>query len=285
MKKLLTVSVFAVCLAHSLQADALKNSLTNIMSENDSTGMVNLNGININGKRKVAPRKKIAKKTRPGSAIIGHYEANKPVYKKEADKYVKKVTKGKITDIDFLPREQRLLILKDLQSMYKAKHFKSRKATAVIATVNGENIYKKDADNYLKEVTAGKVKDFDRLDKKQRLVLVNDLAKPLVVNQNIDENVTEMEKDEIFKQIWLEKQRKTIEVSSDEMLTLYEYKKKQTLLNNPQAVIPQYMSIGENLKSEIVENKIMNAVTKDINITVFYDENSSIENKIKKEIK
>lgn len=256
-----------------------------MMSENDSTGMVNLNGININGRHNTIAQKRVAKKTRPGSAIIGHYEDNKPVYKKEADKYVKKVTKGKITDIDFLPREQRLLILKDLQNIYKAKHFKSRKPTAVIATVNGENIYKKDADAYLKKVTSGKVKDFDRLDEKQRLVLVNDLARPLVVNQNISADITQMEKDEIFKQMWLEKQRKTIVVSSDEMLTLYEYKKQQTLAANPQAIIPQYMSIGQQLKNEIIENKIMKTVTKNMNITVFYDDNSTSENEIKKEIK
>lgn len=274
MKKILTVSVVTMCLTHGLQADALKNSLSNIMSENDSTGMVNLNGININGKPKRVAPKKVAKKTRPGSAIIGHYEENKPVYKKEADKYVKKVTKGKITDIDFLPREQRLLILKDLQNIYKAKYFKSRKPTAVIATVDGENIYKKDADTYLKEVTSGQLKDFDRLDENQRFALVNDLARSFVINTNVSMDITQMEKDEIFKQMWLEKQRKTIDVSSDEMLTLYEYKKKQTLANNPQAVIPQYMSIGQKLKNEIIENKIMNNITKDINITIFYDDNN-----------
>ena len=157
--------------------------------------------------------------------------------------------------------------------MYKMKHFKSRPSTAVVATVNGVKIYKKEADAYLKKVTAGKVKNYDRLAKKQRLVLIKDLARPIVVKYAIDNNITKEEKEELFKQMWLQKQRANIEVSSEEMFALYELKKEQSLALNPNAEIPHYMGLGNSLKNEILEQKMMENLMKDVNITVNYDNN------------
>jgi len=261
-----------------LSADALKNSLNNILNTNDSSsGMVNLNGVNINGKPKRKIRKRPTFKSRSGKTVIGHYDDGKSVLKKEADKYIKKVTKGKIKDIDRLPKKQRLIVLKDLQKMYTIKHFKSRSATAVVATVNGREIHKKEADTFLSSVTAGQVKDFDRLPKKQRLILIKDLAKPILLKEAADKNVTDIEKETIFKQIWVEKQKVKIDVSNDEMLALYEIKKSKTLAANPQAQIPAYISLGNTLKNEILEKKMMDNLMKDVNITVNLDTNVSIE--------
>ncbi|RUM71313.1 MAG: hypothetical protein DSZ08_03245 [Sulfurovum sp.] len=215
---------------------------------------------------------------RPGNTVIGTYAKGKPVYKKEADAYIKKVTKNKIKDIDRLPRKQRLLVLKDLQRKYKIEHFKGRPKNTIIATVNGHDIYKREADAYIKKVTKNRIKDFDRLDEKQRYLLVKDLAKPMIVKNAIDANVTEMEKEEIFKQMWLGKQRAKIQVSNEEMLTLYEAKKTQILASDPQAKIPTYISLGNSLKNEIIENKIMSNLMKDVNITINFDGNESIEN-------
>jgi len=274
MKKILIASGLTLILSvSSVSADALKNSLNNLMNEKDTTGMVNLNAMNINGKAKPKAVQQVKRKSRPGSAIIGRYNDKKPVFKKEADAYIKKVTKGKIKDIDLLPRKQRLIVLKDLQNMYKMKHFKSRPSTAIVATVNGVDVIKKEADSYLKRVTAGKVTDFDRLEKKQRQVLIEDLARPMVLKDAVENNITEEEKEAVYKQMWLEKQRATIEVTSEEMLALYELKKEKTLATNPQAQIPHYMSLGDSLKNEIFEKKMMVMLMKDVNISINYENN------------
>lgn len=273
MKKILLTLGLTLCFGvGSLSADALKNSLNNLMQEKDSTGMVNLNGVGVGAKPKPKVVKQ-ARKSRPASAIIGRYNDGKPVRKKEANAYLKKATKGKIKDLDLLPKKQRLMVLKDLKRIYAAKHFKSRPADTVVATVNGKNILKKTADSFLKQVTGGKVKDFDRLEKKQRRILIEDLARPIVITDAAEANLTEVEKEAIFKQMWLEKQRASIEVTSDEMLALYEIKKQKTLAKNPQAQIPQYLSLGESLKNEILEKKMMAKLLKDVNITVNYDDN------------
>lgn len=273
MKKILfTLGLTSIFCVGSLSADPLKNSLNNLLNEKDSTGMVNLNGVGVGAK----PRPQVAKpvrKSRPGSAVIGHYNDGKPVRKKEANEYLKKATKGKINDLDLLPKKQRLMVLKDLQKIYAMENFKSRPADTVVATVNGKEIIKKEADGFLNKITGGKVKDFDRLDKKQRLALIEDLARPMVIKDAIEANLTEEEKEVIFKQMWLEKQKATIEVSSEEMLALYEIKKKKTLAVNPQAQVPHFMSLGDSLKNEILEKKMMLNLMKDVNISINYDSN------------
>jgi hypothetical protein len=274
----LVTGVIVTLTINPLFADVLGNSLNNILKQKDSAGMVNLNSIRVGGKRRSKPQKinKVVRKTRPLTAIIGHYNDGKAVLKKEANAYLKKVTKGKIKDLDLLPRKQRLIVLKDLQKMYIIKHFKSRPSTAVVAKVNGIAILKKKADSYLKSVTRGKVKDFDRLPNKQRLLVIQDLAKPIVLKEAIESSITAEEKEEIFKQMWVEKRRKTLTVSSEEMLALYELKKQKALEANPNAVIPNYMSLGASLKNEILEQKIMGDLMKDVNITVNYDMNKTV---------
>lgn len=282
-------TILGVTLLYSvtpISSDSLSNSLNNMLKHKDSSGMVNLSNISLNGKPKKIARIRPIFKGRPGKAIIGHYHDGKPVLKKDADKYIRKVTKGKIKDLDMLPKKQRLLVLKDLQKIYKIEHFKSRPNDAIVATVDGIAINKREADFFLRKVTKGKVKDFDRLDTKQRLALIKDLAKPILVKKVIKSDIIEEEKDEIFKQVWLAKQRKKIQVSNDEMLALYNNKKSMALLKNPKAVIPSYLSMGSKLKNEIFDTKIMKIINKDINITInyedeidklLYDSNKSLE--------
>ena len=281
MKKLcITVGVTLGLSITPLLADSLSNSLNGMLHQkkDDTSGMVNLNGVSLNGKPKRHIVKKRVFKGRPGKTVIGHYNDGKAVHKSEADKYIRKVTKGKIKDLDMLPKKQRLLVLSDLQKMYAMKHFKSRPATAVIATVDGKPIHKKEANALLKKVTAGKIKDFDMLDKKQQAMLVEDLAKPIVLHEAIANDISPEERDEIFKQMWLEKERATISVTSEEMLALYENKKAQILARNPQAQIPPYISLGEQLKSEIIKQKIMSNITKEMKISIHYENNESSEN-------
>jgi 2-C-methyl-D-erythritol 4-phosphate cytidylyltransferase len=274
---LIVLGMTSAFLISTVSADALKNSLTNILNTKDSSGMVNLNGISVGAK----PKRKVirqARKSRPASAVIGRYNDGKPVHKREANKYITKATKGKIKDLDLLPKKQRLMVLKDLQRMYAIKHFKSRPAKAVVATVNGQEIHKKSADNYLKLVTRGKVTDFDKLDKKQRLVLIKELARPMVLQADIDQNLTEEEKEAVLSQAWLQKQRAMTKVTNDQMLALYEAKKAKALAVNPQAQIPPYISLGENLKKEIIEKEIMANLMQDVDITVNFDSNKTVPN-------
>lgn len=202
MKKVLgLVSILTLLSLSVLQADALKNSLNNMLGSDDSSGMVNLNGLDFN--------KKVVK----------------PV-------------------------------------------FKSRSSRTVIATVNGKKILKKEADRYLKTVTAGKVKDFDRLAKNQRYLLVKDLARPIVLNAAMEREVSDKEKEMVYQQIWIEKQRANIVVSTDEMMMVYNGMKQQALAENARAIIPPFITLGKQLKMKVIENKIMMNLLKNVKIKV-----------------
>ena len=273
----MTLGVALSLSATAAYSDSLSNSLNGMLGHKDASGMVNLDSINLNGKPKRRQTVKHVFKGRSGKAVIGHYNDGKVVRKREADKYIRKVTKGKIKDLDMLPKKQRLLVLNDLQKIYAMKHFKHRSPTAVVATINDKEILKKEADLFLKKVTDGKVKDFDRLDKTQQMALVEDLARPIVILDAIENDIFPEEKENIFKQAWLEKQRGVINVTADEMLKLYEKKKAQSLAVNPQAQIPPYISLGNRLKNEIFEQKVMFNIMKDVNITIDYDSNELLE--------
>jgi len=272
MKKTFIVfSFLAISSVGLLSADDLKNSLTNIMHQKSSTGMVNLNGVNINGKPK--PKKRMR---RSGNTIIATVKGYR-IRKKEADKFLKKVTKGKVNDYDLLPKKQRKIVIKELVRIHNLKNFKSRPAKAIVATVDGVNIRKSEADAYLKKATNGKVKDFDRLDKKRRLLLIEDLAKPIVINNLANNEISNEEKEKIFSQVWLQKKRESTEVTNDEMLLAYEEMKKVVLAKNPQAVIPPYISLGDKLKGQVLEQKIMSELNKNMEIVIIDDENVMIQ--------
>lgn len=96
-------------LSVSLYADALKNSLTNIMQTDDSTQMVDLGNINLNAKPK--PVKKVPK-NRSGKTVIGTVNGHK-IIKKDADKYLGQRTEGKVTNFDALPPNQQKMLLQE----------------------------------------------------------------------------------------------------------------------------------------------------------------------------
>lgn len=266
--KVMGLTVFiATC---PIAADALKNSLTNILNEQETTGMVNLDGISISGKTKPQATQNTLSQSRPPDTIIATKKGYK-IRKKEADAFLKNVTKGKVDDFDRLPKKQQKIVIEELLKIHTLKNVKSRPDTAIIATVNGINITKKEADTFLQTVTAGNAKDFDRLDKKRRRVLIEDLAKPIVIRGIADKNLTTEEKDAVVKQVWLRKQRANIEVTNEEMLALYEAKKAKALAANPNADIPAYISIGDVLQNEIFEKKIMGKLMKDVKIEINYE--------------
>jgi len=94
----------------SLSADALKNSLTNMLHEQDSLPMVNLGQINLDAKPK--PTRKI-KKIRSGETVIATINDYKLI-KKNADTYLSKRTNGKVNNFDLLSLEQKKRLVQEM---------------------------------------------------------------------------------------------------------------------------------------------------------------------------
>jgi hypothetical protein len=112
MKKYLVLLTVSLGLfVNSASADALKNSLTNMLNEKDtSSSMVNLSGLDLNAKPK--PVKKVIK-TRSDEAVFATVNDHK-ILKKDADAHLKKRTQGKMSNVDLLPKNQRLRIIQEM---------------------------------------------------------------------------------------------------------------------------------------------------------------------------
>lgn len=202
MKKIFTLlSLSSLLLLSSATADDLKNSLTNMMSKPDNSGMVDLSSISLNGKAKPKVPKKRSSKT-------------------------------------------------------------------VIATINGKKIIKKDADNYLKERTKGKVTDFDRLPPEQRSRLVQELALPMIVAEAAKKELSKEEKQAVYARAWTQKEGSKLKISDEQALEVYNQLKKQSEENNATRKIPPFETIKNRLKMQMIEKTLIERVMKNVEIKV-----------------
>lgn len=202
MKKIVTLlGVSSALLFSTLCADELKNSLTNMLNKPDTSGMVDLSSINLNGKAK--PR---------------------------------------------LP--------------------KKRSSNAVVATVNGHKIIKKDADAYLKQRTQGKVADFDSLPPEQRPRLIQELALPILAADAAKKELSSEEKQAVYTRTWTQKEALKIQISDDDVIEVYNQLKKQSQENNATQEMPPFDRIKDRLKLQMIEKSLIERLMKNVEIKV-----------------
>jgi len=188
---------------NSASADALKNSLTNILNEKETSSMVNLGDINLNGKE------------RPSQQIK-----------------------------------------------------KTRSSKAVIATVNGHKIIKKEADAYLKQRTQGKVTNFDQLPPRQRSRLIQELALPVIVLDTAQKELSEEEKEAVYTRKWMQKEALKIKITDEQVLAVYTQLKQDAQENNATGNIPPFDRIKDKLKIQMIEKTIVGKLMENAEIKV-----------------
>jgi len=205
MKKYLVVLSLSLGLCVSpVSADALKNSLTNMLNEKDtSPSMVNLSNLDINGKPK------------PVQKVI-----------------------------------------------------KSRSGKAVVATINGHKILKKEADARLKKITKGKVSDFDRLPKKQRLRLIQEMSLPVLVLDSAQKELSAEEKEVVYSRLWMQKEASKIKITDEQAKEVYDQLKQQSEERNATTGIPAFESIKDKLKRQMIDKQMVSNLMKNVEIKV-----------------
>lgn len=204
MKKLcVSLGLSLTVLISPVSADALKNSLTNILNEKETSSMVDLGNINLNGK----------------------------------EKPVQQATKV-------------------------------RSSTAVIATVNGHKIIKKQADDYLKKRTQGKVSNFDVIAPEQQKRLVYELSLPLLVLDAAKKELSALEKQAIYTRTWMKKEALKTIITDEQALVTYNEITKQAQEHNATAPVPPFESVKDKLKLQMMEKAIVGKLMKDVKIKV-----------------
>lgn len=109
-KTVLSISLFLGLLITSIHADALKNSLSNMLEKKETSSIVDLGQINLDGKPKHIKK---VRKTRSSKTVIATINGYKLI-KKKADIYLSERTKGKIKNFDLLPLQQRKRLIKEM---------------------------------------------------------------------------------------------------------------------------------------------------------------------------
>lgn len=205
MKKYLVVLSLSLGLfVNSVSADALKNSLTNMLNEKDtSPSMVNLSNLDINGKPKPAQQ---------------------------------------------LP--------------------KTRSSKAVVATVNGHKVLKKEADAHLKKRTQGKISNFDYLPKKQRLRIIQEMSLPIIAFSSAKKELSSKEKEAILSRVWMQKEASKIKITDEQIKAVYDQLKQRSEENNTTANIPAFESVKDKMKLQMIDKKMVSNLMKDVEIKV-----------------
>ncbi|MCK5535220.1 MAG: hypothetical protein KAI79_00260 [Bacteroidales bacterium] len=145
---------------------------------------------------------------------------------------------------------------------------KVRSSKAVVATVNGRKIIKKQADKYLKKRTKGKVKNFDILPKKQRIRLLQEMSISTLVADAAKKELSEQEKIAISTRVWMQKEARKIKVTDKKVKEIYTQMEQRSKEANSQEPIPSFDSIKDRMKSQMVEKEIVAKLMKGVELKV-----------------
>ena len=145
---------------------------------------------------------------------------------------------------------------------------KTRSSKAVVATVNGHKIIKKDADAYLKKRTQGKVTNFDLLPKKQRIRLLQEISIPTLVSDAAEKGLSQQEKSAISTRVWMQKEALETKVTDEQAKEIYDQMAQRAKDTNSTNQIPSFDSIKDRMKMQIVEKQIVGKLMKGVDIKV-----------------
>lgn len=145
---------------------------------------------------------------------------------------------------------------------------KTRSSKAVVATVNGRKIIKKDADAYLSKRTNGQVKNFDLLPKKQRIRLVQEMSVADVAADMADKELSEQEKTAILTRVWMQKEASKIKVTDAQVKETYDSLKKRASVSKNPRPIPEFEKIKNTMKMQMTEKMIVDKLLSKADIKV-----------------
>ena len=145
---------------------------------------------------------------------------------------------------------------------------KTRSSKAVVATVNGHKIIKKDADAYLKNRTKGQVTNFDLLPKKQRVRLLQEMSISTLASDAAKKDLSEQEKLAITTRVWMQKEALQTKVTDDQAKEIYDQMVQRSKDTNSTKVIPSFDSIKDRMKMQIVEKQIVGKLMKGVDIKI-----------------
>jgi len=156
----------------------------------------------------------------------------------------------------------------DINSKPQVKRPSHRPSSTVVATINGENIIKRDADKYIYQRTKGQIDDFDFLPKKQKIMLIKEMSISTLARISAKKEMTKQEQTAVFTRLWMQKEALKYPVSDEHLKSVYNDLKKKAIDSKSNKPIPDFDTIKKNMKARISEKIIVDKLMEDVNITV-----------------
>lgn len=148
-----------------------------------------------------------------------------------------------------------------------AKKKKSRPDDAVVASINGKDVTKEQADQYLAARSQGKVIDFDKLPKKQRQALINEMSIPFLAAMKAHKELNDEEKNMALSRMWMQKKIATTDVSDKEAEAAYKKlvkgAKEAAKKSDKEAKLPTFEQAKQQIKLQIAQEKVLEALLKE----------------------
>ena len=193
-----TLFIFIVGCSTLLFADGLKNSLSNMLNEEESNPLVNFD--------QRTPVQKKLKKHRSKSVVA---TVNKhKILKREADKHLKARTQGQISNYDLLPLAQRKKLIEEMSIPLLAKDRAKKELSLVEKKAIYSQLWMQKKVQKIK-ITEKEIVDFyailkeeakkrNQLDKLPLFTAIKDRLKMQLIEKKIVEKIMENVKIKIF---------------------------------------------------------------------------------------
>ncbi|MFT7824531.1 MAG: hypothetical protein ABXS92_07200 [Sulfurimonas sp.] len=147
------------------------------------------------------------------------------------------------------------------------KKQKSRPDDTIVASINGKNVTKEQADEYLAARSQGKAIDFDKLPKQQRQALINEMSIPFLAAIKAHKELNDEEKNAALSRMWMQKKIATTEVSDKEAKAAYDQliksAKEAAKKSKKEAKLPKFEQAKQRIKLQIAQDKVLEALVKE----------------------
>ncbi len=142
----------------------------------------------------------------------------------------------------------------------------SRPADAVIATVDGAPIIKKDADKFLALASKGQAMDIDQLPAKQKEALIQGLAASKLIEIKAQKEVSEDIKNKLAARYWAEQEVMKIKVDEKEVKALYE--KNKSVFKDKEGKQLSFEKVSKYVEMQAKQKKFNDELMKNAKIVI-----------------
>ncbi len=142
----------------------------------------------------------------------------------------------------------------------------SRPADAVIATVDGAPIVKKDADKFLALASKGQAMDIDQLPAKQKEALIQGLAASKLIEMKSQKEVPEDIKNKLAARYWAEQEIMKIKVDEKEAKAFYE--KNKSAFKDKEGKELSFEKVAKYVEMQLKQKKFNDALMKNAKVVI-----------------